>query len=86
MGFQNVNEFVPKKQIIWQHHWSDGSRLELTQDKYDWILIEYHADGSPAYYTVQNGYEQTSTCEERYSKKNTIWRDNICYSPTHIMK
>lgn len=77
MGFSRIDEFVPKKQIIWQHHWKDGSRLELTQDRDDWILIEYHADGSPAYYAVQDGYSTSSTCEERYSKKKWSLRDTI---------
>lgn len=77
MGFSSVNDYVPTKQIIWQHHWSDGSRVELTQDKYDWILIEYDSDGEPIYYSTQDGYEQSSSCEERYSKKNWTLRDAI---------
>ena len=77
MGFSRIDEFVPKKQIIWQHHWKDGSRLELTQDKYDWILIEYDADGEPIQYAVQDGYSQSTSVEERYSKKQWSLRDAI---------
>lgn len=68
MSFESAINYTPRKQIIWQHHWSDGSRLELTQDKYDWILTEYDAEGDPVYYSVQDGYGQSSSKEERYSK------------------
>lgn len=77
MGFTSFNEYVPAKQIIWQHRWSDGSRLELTQDKYDWILIEYGPDGKPIQYVVQDGYSQSSSIEERYSKRQWRLRDAI---------
>jgi len=77
MGFTQAEYYVPHKQIIWQHRWSDGSRLELTQDKYDWILIEYDADGEPIQYAVQDGYSQSTSVEERYSKKQWSLRDAI---------
>lgn len=77
MPFESVTNYIPRKQIIWQHHWSDGSRLELTQDKYDWILIEYDADGEPIQYVVQDGYSQSTSVEERYSKKQWSLRDAI---------
>ena len=77
MSFESVTNYIPRKQIIWQHHWSDGSRLELTQDKYDWILIEYDADGEPIQYAVQDGYSQSTSVEERSSKKQWSLRDAI---------
>ena len=77
MSFESAINYTPRKQIIWQHHWSDGSRLELTQDKYDWILIEYGADGEPIQYAVQDGYSQSTSAEERYSKKQWSLRDAI---------
>lgn len=71
MGFQSASEYTPLRyRIIWQHHWKDGSRIELTQDKEDWILTEYDAEGEPVYYIVQDGYGQSSSKEERYSKYN----------------
>lgn len=77
MGFQQYSEYVPRKQIIWQHHWNDGSRIELTQDARDFILIEYDAAGEPVYYVTQDGYEQSSSMEERYSKRHWTLRDAI---------
>lgn len=65
MGFTPAVQY---KKIIWQHRWSDGSRLELTQDKDDWILIEYDVDGQPIQYRIQDGYSQSTSIEERYPK------------------
>jgi len=70
MGFTAVNQFKPTRQIIWQHHWKDGSRLELTQDFNDFILFEYDANGDLIYYKTDKG----PSSEERYSKKH--WRLN----------
>ena len=77
MSFESARDYIPKKQIIWQHRWRDGSRLELTQDKYDWILVEYASDGSPISYIVQDGYSQSSSIEERYSKRNWTLHEAI---------
>jgi len=69
MGFQPAYGYTPLRyRVIWQHHWSDGSKILLTQDKDDWILTEYDAEGKPVYYVVQDGYSQSSSAEERYSK------------------
>jgi len=65
MSFYNANTYTPRKQIIWQHHWSDGSRLELTQDYNDFILFEYDSDGDLVFYDTDRG----PSSEERYSKR-----------------
>lgn len=70
MSFTAYSQFKPTKQIIWQHHWKDGSRLELTQDFKDFILLEYGADGNLIFYKTDKG----SSSEERYSKKH--WKLN----------
>ena len=77
MAFEPVSNYIPKKQIIWQHRWRDGSRIELTQDRNDWILIEYASDGTPIEYAVQDGYSLTSYIEERYSKRQWTLHDAI---------
>lgn len=77
MGFVPYKQYFNSKKIIWQHHWSDGSRLELTQDANDFILIEYDCDGEPVSYTVQDGYSQSSSIEERYSKRDWSLHDVI---------
>lgn len=77
MSFEYARDYAPKKQIIWQHRWRDGSRLELTQDRYDWILIEYDSDGDPIPYAVSDGYSNVSSIEERYAKKDWTLNDAI---------
>lgn len=69
MGFTPATQY---KKIIWQHTWHDGSRLELTQDDKDFILIEYDSNSEPIPYIVYDGYSQSSSVEERYSKRD--WR------------
>jgi len=77
MGFTSYNQYCNTKKIIWQHHWSDGSRLELTQDSDDFILTEYDCYGEPISYVVQDGYSQSSSIEERYSKRDWTLHDVI---------
>lgn len=77
MAFTSYNRYSNIKKIIWQHRWSDGSRLELTQDRYDWILIEYDSDGDPIPYAVSDGYSNVSSIEERYAKKDWTLNDVI---------
>lgn len=77
MSFTSYKEFKPTKQIIWQHHWKDGSKIELTQDARDFILIEYDVEGKPIEYMTVEGYGQSSSIEERYSKKKWKLHDVI---------
>lgn len=78
MGFQPAYGYTPLRyRVIWQHHWSDGSKILLTQDKDDWILTEYDAEGKPVYYVVQDGYGQSSSAEERYAKRDWTLQDAI---------
>ncbi len=74
MGFTPATQY---RKIIWQHRWADGSRLELTQDRDDFILIEYDSEGDAIPYIVQDGYSQSSSIEERYSKRTWGLNDVI---------
>lgn len=79
MGFTPVykdSEYIPLRyRPIWQHHWPDGSKIILTQDKDNWILTEYDAEGQPVYYLDEAN--NSASMEERFSKYDWTLHDAI---------
>jgi len=55
--------------VLWQFHWSDGSRLELTETNDNYILIEYDPNNNPIPYLVENVPNPFPSIEERYPKR-----------------
>lgn len=66
--------FIPVEQVIntskhtvWQHRWSDGSRLELSETPENFVLIEYDAENNPIPYMLPDN--RGTSIEERYPKR-----------------
>ena len=74
--FQPVfSESDTTSHIIWQHKWSDGSRLELSETPDNFVLIEYDPDNNPIPYMVETGYTSFPSIEERYPKRRWKYRN-----------
>ena len=56
--FQPVTQESTEHHILWQHKWSDGSRLELSETSDNFVLIEYDSDNNPIPYMVETGHIQ----------------------------
>lgn len=67
--FQPVTQESTEHHILWQHRWSDGSRLELSETSDNFVLIEYDSDNNPIPYMVETGYNTFPSIEERYPKR-----------------
>ena len=64
-----VQTNLNRKNILWKHTWSDGSRLELTETPDYFVLIEYDPENNPIPYLVETGYSSFPSIEERYPKR-----------------
>ena len=68
--FQPITEDTDtSSQILWHYHWSDGARLELTETRDNYILIEYDSDNKPIPYLVETVPNPFPSIEERYPKR-----------------